>query len=91
MNRKDGIRMSTQVTGFSDAEEAQVGKTDLVPFSIEDKFKELGWYYQEGDPWQVNVVVDGKIVTGQNPQSSADTARAVLKEKFGEIGKLRRP
>ena len=67
------------VTAFSDAEEAAVGQTDNVPFLLEAKFKALGGLYQPGADWHANVAVAGKLVTGQNPQSSDACAAAVVK------------
>jgi len=67
------------VTGFSDHEEAAVGKTDHVPFSIEAKFEEQGATYEKADDWNPKVCVDGNLITGQNPASSEPVAEAVIK------------
>lgn len=67
------------VAGFSDSEEAAVGKTDSVPFSIEQKFKEQGATYEKADDWNPKVCVDGNLITGQNPASSEPAAEAVIK------------
>ena len=67
------------VTGFSNSEEAAVGLTDIVPFLLEDELKRLGGEYSKGEDWKSYVLVDGKLVTGQNPASSTDVARAVLR------------
>jgi putative intracellular protease/amidase len=67
-----------QVTGFSNSEEEAVGKVEHCPFSLEDKLKELGGIYSKGADWSSYVVVDGNLVTGQNPQSSEEVANAVL-------------
>lgn len=66
------------VTGFSNTEEAAVGLTEIVPFLVEDMLKENGGRYAKVDDWQVHVQVDGLLVTGQNPASSAATADALL-------------
>jgi putative intracellular protease/amidase len=67
-----------KVTGFTDAEEAAVGLTDKVPFLVEKKFRELGADFSAAADWNVNVCVDGKLITGQNPQSSAKCAQTVI-------------
>jgi putative intracellular protease/amidase len=67
------------VTGFSNSEEAAVGLTDVVPFLLEDELKRLGGEYAKGEDWKSHVVVDGKLVTGQNPASSAEVAQAVVR------------
>ncbi|WP_088154161.1 type 1 glutamine amidotransferase domain-containing protein [Achromobacter xylosoxidans] len=67
-----------QVTGFSNAEEAAVQLTDVVPFLVEDELKQLGGLYTSGPDWQPHVVGDGLLVTGQNPASSVGVANALL-------------
>mmetsp|Transcript_107154 Transcript_107154/g.303015 ORF Transcript_107154/g.303015 Transcript_107154/m.303015 type:complete len:237 (-) Transcript_107154:517-1227(-) len=65
------------VTGFSNTEENAVQhmekckKLDVV---MEDKFKELGANYSKADDWNSKVCAAGKLVTGQNPQSSKECA-----------------
>jgi putative intracellular protease/amidase len=67
-----------KVTGFSDSEEAAVKLTDVVPFLVEDELKRLGGLYRKGPDWGSFVVVEGQLVTGQNPASSAAVAGAVI-------------
>jgi len=67
-----------QVTGFSNAEEAAVQLTDVVPFLVEDELNRLGGLYSSGPDWQPHVVSDGLLVTGQNPASSVGVAQALL-------------
>jgi putative intracellular protease/amidase len=66
------------VTGFSNSEEAAVGLTQVVPFLVEDRLKELGGRYTAAADWQPHVLVDGLLITGQNPASSEPAARALL-------------
>jgi putative intracellular protease/amidase len=68
-----------KVTGFSNTEEAAVGLTDVVPFLVQDMLAEKGGLYEKGQDWSSHVVVDGKLVTGQNPASSAAAARELLR------------
>jgi putative intracellular protease/amidase len=68
-----------QVTGFTNSEEQAVGLTEVVPFLIEDEFQRLGAHYSKAADWQVYVVEDGLLVTGQNPASSAAVAQALIK------------
>ena len=67
-----------QVTGFSNAEEAAVQLSDVVPFLVEDELKKLGGLYSSGPDWQPLVVGDGLLITGQNPASSVGVAQALL-------------
>lgn len=67
------------VTGFTNSEEAGVELTDIVPFLLEDMLKEKGAKYKCGDDWAEFIVIDGNLVTGQNPASSEAAAQALLK------------
>ncbi|MDU2064831.1 MAG: type 1 glutamine amidotransferase domain-containing protein [Sporomusaceae bacterium] len=69
-----------KVTGFTNEEERTVQLDHLVPFLLEDKLKELGGTYVSKGAWQAHVVVDGNLITGQNPQSSALFAKAIIDE-----------
>ncbi|WP_417606305.1 type 1 glutamine amidotransferase domain-containing protein [Primorskyibacter flagellatus] len=66
------------VTGFTNTEEEAVGLTDVVPFLVEDMLTANGGTYKKGDDWASFVVVDGKLVTGQNPASSEEAAQKLL-------------
>jgi len=66
------------VTGFKDTEEIKAHLENIVPFMLETKLKELGAKYESADDFNPNVCVDGKLVTGQNPQSSERIAAAVI-------------
>lgn len=69
-----------KVAGFTNSEEEAVGLTEVVPFLIEDEFQRLGGHYSKSGDWQVYVVEDGQLVTGQNPASSAAVAEVLLKK-----------
>jgi putative intracellular protease/amidase len=66
------------VTGFTNTEEAAVGLTDVVPFLVEDMLKANGGRYAKKDDWASHVIIDGNLITGQNPASSEAAAKAVL-------------
>lgn len=68
-----------RVTGFTNTEEAAVGLQRVVPFLLEDRLKERGGHYSKAADWAPYVVVDGLLVTGQNPASSGPGAKALLK------------
>jgi putative intracellular protease/amidase len=68
-----------RVTGFANSEEEAVGLTKIVPFLVEDELKRLGGNYEKGDDWSVFTIVDGQLVTGQNPASSGPAAKELLK------------
>jgi len=66
------------VTGFSNTEETAVGLSTVVPFLVEDMLISEGGQYSKAADWQVHVVTDGQLVTGQNPASSGPAALALL-------------
>lgn len=68
------------VTGFANSEEQGVGLTEVVPFLVEDCLKDNGGRYSKGDDWASYVVTEDNLITGQNPASSADAARALLEQ-----------
>lgn len=78
--RPDGAPLvqGRQVTAFSDSEEAAVGLTAVVPFSVEAMLRGNGGRYSKAADFQPYVVTDGRLVTGQNPASSAPAAEALL-------------
>jgi putative intracellular protease/amidase len=79
--RADGesIVKDLKVNSFTDAEEAAVGLTDVVPFLLESRLRALGGRFEHAANWQPFVVRDGLLITGQNPQSSELVAHELLK------------
>lgn len=67
-----------EVTCFTDSEEAAVGATESIPYSMQQKLTELGGKFSAGADWGSNVCISGKVVTGQNPASSGACAEAVI-------------
>ncbi|KTD29418.1 type 1 glutamine amidotransferase domain-containing protein [Legionella maceachernii] len=68
-----------RVTGFTNSEEEEVQLTDVVPFLVEDELKRLGGLFEKAPNWQSFVIIDGRLITGQNPASSTAGAQALLK------------
>ena len=76
----DGKRLvaDRRVTGFSWLEEILAGVAGKMPYNAEQQMRERGALYQKAWlPFVSNVVTDGRLVTGQNPQSAKATAEAV--------------
>lgn len=67
-----------RVTAFTNDEEAAAKLTDAMPFLLQDRLAELGASFVPSPMWSDHIVIDGKLVTGQNPQSAVSTARAVV-------------
>ena len=59
------------VGGFSNSEEEAAQLTKVMPFLLETKLIEHGAKYSKAENWAEHVVVDGRIVTGQNPRSGS--------------------
>ncbi len=67
-----------QISAFTDEEEAGYAAED-VPFSLEKALREQGARFAEAKPWQPLSVVDGLLVTGQNPASASAVALDIIK------------
>jgi len=67
-----------RVAAFTNAEEAAVGLSGVVPFPLESKLKERGALHHAAPMWSPFAIRDGNLVTGQNPASSVAVARATL-------------
>jgi putative intracellular protease/amidase len=63
-----------KVTGFTNTEEDAVQLTNVVPFLLENMLRENGGIYSKAANWNVHVVEDGNLITGQNPASSNKVA-----------------
>ena len=68
-----------RVTGFTNAEETQVGFADKARWLLEDRLKSAGGLFESsGVSWAPHVVNDGNLYTGQNPASSLPLARRLV-------------
>jgi putative intracellular protease/amidase len=66
------------VTGFTNGEEEEVQLTHVVPFLVEDELLRLGAIFEKEANWQPFSVVDGRLITGQNPASSTVAAQNLM-------------
>jgi len=67
------------LTSFTNKEEDEAQKSDKMPFMLETKLKEQGATFEAKENWANHVVVDGNLITGQNPFGSASIADAIIK------------
>ena len=67
------------VTGFTNGEEEEVQLTHVVPFLVEDELLRLGAIFEKVRNWEPFSIIDGRLITGQNPASSTSAARNLLK------------
>jgi putative intracellular protease/amidase len=75
----DPLVKGKQVTGFSNTEEEAVQLTKVVPFLLEDELNKNGAHYSKGADWASYTKQDGLLITGQNPGSSEEAAKLLLK------------
>lgn len=79
--QEDGLPFvnGRRVTCFTNDEEYQAKKNDLLPFFLEDALKEEGAFFISKNDGEINIVEDANLITAQNFQSSAQFADAVVK------------
>ncbi|RQU46486.1 type 1 glutamine amidotransferase domain-containing protein [Burkholderia cenocepacia] len=67
-----------RLTGYSWVEEVLAGVAKKVPYNAEEEMVQRGALYEKALlPFTSKVVTDGRLVTGQNPQSAKATAEQV--------------
>jgi putative intracellular protease/amidase len=66
-----------KLTSFSTAEEDGYADQD-VPFDLETALRAEGALYEATEPWHPKLVVDGRLITGQNPQSGTLVGEALV-------------
>lgn len=66
-----------RVSAFTDSEERAVNLENVVPFLLASTLAERGALHEAAPDWTAKVVVDGRLVTGQNPQSARDVGAAL--------------
>ncbi|HEU4448059.1 MAG TPA: type 1 glutamine amidotransferase domain-containing protein, partial [Nitrososphaeraceae archaeon] len=74
----NSILKGKKITGFTNNEESAVGLTKAVPFSLENRMKELGGRFEKGQDFKPFIVSDGQLITGQNPKSALPAAEKVI-------------
>ncbi|WDF81146.1 type 1 glutamine amidotransferase domain-containing protein [Mucilaginibacter sp. KACC 22773] len=67
-----------KLAAFTNDEEEEVQSTNIVPFLLADALESHGALYQYAPNWNNNTVVDGRLITGQNPQSASGVGKALL-------------
>jgi putative intracellular protease/amidase len=65
------------VAGFTDDEERAVKLENVVPFLLATALTQRGAIHHPAPNWTAQIVVDGRLVTGQNPQSAHGVGEAV--------------
>lgn len=60
-----------ELASFTNDEEEEVQSTHVVPFLLADRLEERGAHHVAAANWSDHVMIDGRLITGQNPQSAA--------------------
>jgi len=66
-----------QISAFTDSEERAVQLDGVVPFLLASELNAHGAKHQPAADWTRQVIVDGNLVTGQNPQSASGVGEAL--------------
>lgn len=66
-----------KVTGFTNEEEEAFQLTEAVPVLLESRLKERGGIWENAPKLEPRVVVDGQLITGQNPASAGPIGDAI--------------
>jgi len=82
-----GVRLSNgshlidgkNLTGFTNKEEASVELENVMPFALETELIKAGANFIGKENWTNNVVIDGRLITGQNPASAHGVGTAIAK------------
>ena len=69
-----------RLAAFTDDEEAEVKYTHVVPYLLASTLKQRGALHQPAPNWTANVVVDGRLITGQNPASAHGVGEAIVEQ-----------
>ncbi|GGF08079.1 hypothetical protein GCM10011356_21980 [Kangiella profundi] len=78
------------VNGFTNTEEKLFGKKWAAQFEfmLENRLQERGGKFESSPMMLSHVAIDGRLITGQNPTSTVDTARAMIKAMGAKPGPL---
>ena len=79
LSNGDYLVQGKKGTGFRYLDETVAGVKRFVPYNLEKALKERGMVYSHAFlPLAGHTVVDGRLITGQNPNSATETAQAAL-------------
>lgn len=67
-----------EINSFTNSEEREVKKDNIVPFMLETRLRDRGAKFECVTNWKSKIVVDDRLITGQNPQSAGAVGRAIV-------------
>ncbi|EGA68393.1 hypothetical protein VISI1226_08939 [Vibrio sinaloensis DSM 21326] len=71
---------SKSVTGFTREEEIDFGTINDIPFLLEESLARTAARYSKAQPWQDFVIVDERVITGQNPTSAHGVGKKLVEQ-----------
>lgn len=80
LSNGDYMISGQEVTAFTNSEENAIKLMEAMPFPLETKLVENGAKFSYVKDWGCNVVISGRIITGQNPASATKMAEEVVKK-----------
>lgn len=78
LSNGEKLLASKSVTGFTREEEVDFGTIDAIPFLLEESLARTASRYTKVQPWQELVIVDERVITGQNPTSAHAVGKALV-------------
>ncbi|WP_019276312.1 type 1 glutamine amidotransferase domain-containing protein [Vibrio coralliilyticus] len=70
LSNGEKLLASKSVTGFTREEEIDFGTINDIPFLLEESLARSAARFSKVQPWQEFVIVDERVITGQNPTSA---------------------
>ena len=80
LSNGEKLLANKSVTGFTREEEIDFGTIDDIPFLLEESLARNAAGYSKVQPWNVFIVEDDRVITGQNPASAHAVSEAVVKQ-----------
>jgi len=78
LSNGDNIMKHIAVTAFTYEEEKDSGTLAKIPYLLEESLTRVAGQYNKKGPWQEFILEQGRVITGQNPQSAAAVAKAMV-------------
>ncbi|PMO67118.1 thiamine biosynthesis protein ThiJ [Vibrio breoganii] len=79
LSNGETLLQSKSVTGFTREEEIDFGTINDIPFLLEESLARSAARFNKVQPWQELVIIDERVITGQNPTSASAVGKALVK------------
>jgi len=78
LSNGENILKNITVTGFTYEEEKDFGTLAKIPYLLEESLTRAAGQYSKKGPWLTFIIEQGRVITGQNPQSAAAVGKAMV-------------